>query len=99
MLSRRDKDILRLGEDLVSEVSAEEARGVQVDGSAEDGGEFVLHGEEREAGGGAGLELDEDVDVAVGAEVIAEHGAEESEAPDAVAAAEVGEGLARDGDT
>ena len=46
----------------------------------------------------AGSHFDEDIHVAVGAEVIAEDGAEEGELDDAVAAAEGGEGGFVDGD-
>src|SRR3712207_7412556 len=46
----------------------------------------------------AGLELDQHVHVAVGAEVVAQHRAEEGELADVVLPAELGDALAVDGD-
>jgi len=45
-----DIHVLRLGEHLVAEIAAQESLGVQVDVSAQQLGEFILHGEESEPG-------------------------------------------------
>src|SRR4051794_32038785 len=64
-----------VGGDLVAEVGAEVFGGAQLDRPAE--GVFELefhHGEVQQAGGVFGLELDQEVDVAVGPEVVAQGG-------------------------
>jgi hypothetical protein len=73
---------------VVSEVSAEAAGRVEVDRPPEQAGEFALQAGEGKAGGVAGLEFDENVDVAGGAEIAAGDGAEKGEPTHVVAAAE-----------
>lgn len=87
--------ILHLGgsENFVAEVGAEFVGGAQVHfPAAEERGEFPLHGgHSQEARAHAGLEFDEHVNIAGIGEPFGEHGAEEQEAADAVAAAEFGQ--------
>src|SRR5437660_7485875 len=77
----------RLGEDPIAEVAAQRTWRVQVHRSPQNLRELFREGDEGEAGHSSGLELDEDVDVAVGSEVGAEDGSEEGQAADAVATA------------
>jgi len=71
---------------------------VQVDLATHESRKFVLQGHQRESWNVARLEIDEDVDVAVRTEVVAENRAKESESPDMVAATEIGQSLAIDRD-
>ena len=59
--SCRDIQVLRFGQNFITKVVAEESDGVQVDFSAEQCAELVLHREEIEAGRVAVLEFDENV--------------------------------------
>jgi hypothetical protein len=86
-----DIQVFGFGEDLVSEVAAQEARGIEIDSAAKDGRKLILHGEERKAWSVSRLELHEDVHVAVGAEVGTQHRAEQGKAPDMMTPAEVGQ--------
>src|SRR2546428_78390 len=94
-------DILDLGlaHDAVPEVAAQGARRVQIDLAPEDCGELILDIDEREARDVTGLELDEYVDVAAWAEVVAEHGAEERQLADVMPLAELSDSPTVDGDS
>jgi hypothetical protein len=63
---------------------------VEVDLAIEQSREVGLVVDEGEARRMAGLVLDEDVEVAVGPEVVAQDGAEQGEAADVALAAEIG---------
>jgi hypothetical protein len=76
---------LALALDDGADAVVDEARGLQVDEPAEHFGQLDLHAAEVEEAGGGAVEFDQDVDVAVGREVVAEDGAEEGETRDAVA--------------
>ena len=71
---------------------------MEVDLTSDERRKFVLEVHQREPRNMPGLELDQDVDIAVRSEVIAKDRAKESESPDMVAAAEVSEALPIDGD-
>ena len=76
---------------------AEETLDAQVDAAADDLGRLNLQADHVEEGDpGLGRELDQYVHVAPRAEILAQHGAEEGEAPDGIAAAEVGDALVID---
>src|ERR1043165_1041185 len=92
--SRRGVQLLRLAKDLVPEVLAEEAGRVQVYLPAEQSGQFALHREEREAGRVAGLELDQNVDVAIRPKVLAQHRAEQRQTRDVAPATKLRECVA-----
>src|SRR5450756_237072 len=95
--SLRDILFLRILEDLVAEVAAELLGRAQIDAATEKLAELLLHARHREvADRGLGLELDQHVDVALGAEIVAKHRAEERQAPDAAAAAELADALVID---
>jgi hypothetical protein len=66
---------------------------VQVDLATHERRELVLQAHQRESWNVPRLELDEDVDVAVRAEVVPENRAKESESPDMMAATEIGQAL------
>jgi hypothetical protein len=77
------------GSDVVAEVGAEVFRCAQLDLAAEGVFEFQLNlGEVEQAGGVSGLELDQDADIAVRAEVRAKRRAVQGEAADAVSGSE-----------
>lgn len=78
-------------EHVVAEVPAEGRRRVEIDSSAKNLGQLVLDGDEAESRDVAGLELDENIDVAVRAVVISDCGAEESQAADVPARTQVGD--------
>ena len=79
----------RLAEDPVSEVRTERPRRAEVDVPPEERRELLPRlAELEEARSAVGLELDEDVDVAPGTEVVAENRPEERETPHPVATAE-----------
>src|SRR5450830_752894 len=81
-------------DDALTEEMAEAGRRVQIDLAPEELTEFALQIDElKEADARVGGELDEHVDVALGAEVVAQHGSEEGEATDAAAAAEARQAL------
>jgi len=84
--------------DLVPEVPAEVLVGSQLNLPApEEPGELELHGREAdESGGATGLELDQEVDVAIGPVLSPACRAEQRQAPNAVFPAEAGESLAID---
>src|SRR5437764_8552545 len=88
------------GLDVLPEVRAEVGRRPEVDRPCpEQFGEFEFHARQpQETGSLPGMELDEKIDVALGAECIPEGGAEQSEAPDPVAIAEGRQGLSVDVD-
>lgn len=68
----------------------------EIDLAAEDGFEFLLQAHEGEqAVADAGLELDQDVDIAVAPEIVAGDRAEKGKLLDAVAMAEVVENVSR----
>ena len=73
--SWRDIQVLCFGHNLVAEVGADEGGGVEVDGAAEEFGQFALEGKEAQANAGVRLEFDQDVEVAVGPEIVAQGGA------------------------
>ena len=71
------------------EVRAEVLGRSELDRSSEGVLEFELHlGQVQQAGGGSGVELDQEIDVTVRTEVVAQGRAEQCEASDAVAASE-----------
>lgn len=70
----------------------EESQRIEIHLPSEKCGEFALHGKEAQADMGVGLELNEDVQVAVGAEVIPEDGTEDLQPADVVPATEIGDG-------
>lgn len=78
-----------VGQDVVAEEAAQGSWRVQIDLAPEHRGQLVLQLEERESRSLPGLELDEDVDVALRPEVLAENGPEQRELADRVALAEV----------
>jgi len=63
--------------DGIADVLAERGRGVQVDTTAKQRRQLVLDGDERIARDVVRFELDEHVNVAVGAEIIAQHRSEQ----------------------
>jgi hypothetical protein len=72
------------GDDVLAEEMAEAGRRVQIDVTSDELAELALETDElEEADPGIGGKLDEYVDVALGAEVLAQDGAEEGEAADA----------------
>src|SRR5438128_1053354 len=75
---------LRLREHLPSEIRTEETRRIEVDPSAENLAQLVLHREERQARRVSWLEFDEDVDVALGPKLRSQDRSEESEPADVV---------------
>src|SRR5512136_241818 len=90
--------VLGLSHDAVAEVSAQRAGRVQVHAAPENGRELLLQVEEGKTRDVAGLELDQDVYVALRPEVVAQDGAEECQAPDMMAPAKVGDAILVDGD-
>jgi hypothetical protein len=85
--------------DLISEVRAEECRCVQVDLVIEEPGKLVLESDETESNALAWEELDEQVDIASGAELSPGRRTEDCQPTDTVAAAEPGQLGLIDGDT
>jgi hypothetical protein len=81
----------RLGLHAIPEVSAQELGRVQVHFSAHDFGKLPLHGEECQARHMAGLELDKNIHIAVGTEIVSQDGAEEGQPSDVVSPAEIGD--------
>src|SRR5215218_6194930 len=80
------------GGDLVTEVGAEVFGCTELDGSTEGFFEFQLHlSQVQQARRVLGPEFDQEVDVAAGAEVVAQGASVESEVADAVGAYERGE--------
>lgn len=78
--------------DLVAEVAAEVLVGSQLDWAPRVASKLQFHlGEVDETRNAARVELDEDVDIAGGAEVIAQHRAVQCEPADAMAGGEVGD--------
>lgn len=67
----RDIEFLRLGFCFGADGLTEEAGGVEVHFAAEEFGEFALEGEEMQAHPDMGLKLNQNVYIAVGAEVVA----------------------------
>ncbi len=70
--------------------SAEKSWCVEIDAPAENTGELIFEIEQFPPRGAAILELNQDVYIAVGPEVLSQDGAEEGEAADMVSPAEVG---------
>src|SRR5262245_30248198 len=91
-------DRLGLGQHSIAEVGTQEARSVEVHLPAEDLAELFLNGEKGEPRHVPWLELDQDVDVALGPEVLPQHRTEEGEPADVVLATEGGDGLPVDRD-
>ena len=80
--------------DLVAEVTAEIRTGSEVDVSAEELRQFEFdRSYAKESGQPIGEKVDEQIDVAVGAQLVAESRAVESELPDPVSGAECREGI------
>ena len=80
---------LRFGQNLVSEVVGEETRRVQIDLASELFAQLNLEASQtQQTHPSLGLELDEDIHVAVGSEVIAEDGPEEGQTAEVVGPAE-----------
>ena len=69
---------------------------MQVNPAAHEPREFVLEVDHGEARHVPGIELDENVDVTLWAEVVAENRAKEGESPDVVTTTKVGKALAID---
>ena len=93
----RDKLDLGGGHHLVTKVATEESLRTQVDAATDDLAELILHADHVEEGDrGQGRELHQYVHVALRTEVVAQHGAEEGEALDGIAAAELGDALVLD---
>jgi hypothetical protein len=80
---------LGFGKDLVSEVWAKALGRIQINVTAENPGQFLLHREERQAGDVARIEFHEHVHVAVLPEILSEHRAEQREPAYVMAAAEL----------
>jgi hypothetical protein len=95
-LSSGCKGDLGFGHHAPKVVRLEESGREEVDLPAEHPFEFLLHANEAKAGRLAFLELDEDVHIACGTEVVAYHRTEEVEVTNVVATAEVGERLSVD---
>ena len=93
--SWRDIDVLGLPENLITKISTEESRRVEINPSAQHFRQLDLHAEKRETGRFTLLELDQHVDVAVRAKVVAQHRAEQRQTPDMVALAQLGDRRAR----
>lgn len=74
---------------LVADVPPQPALRVQIHPAAEDRAQLLLLREERKAGDMVGLVLDQDIDVARRAEIVADDGTEEGELADVVPAAEL----------
>ena len=89
-----------VGGDLVAEVGAEVFGGAQFDGPPEGVFELELHHSQvQQAGGVFGLELNQEVDVAVGPKVVPQRGPEQCEAAYAVGTGERGEEAVVEGKT
>jgi hypothetical protein len=91
--SRSPFGILNLGasQDFVTDPAIEELGRDEIHTPAtKESRELVLQPNETESRNMPGLELHEHVDVAIGAEVVPQDGAEEGESPDVVAPAELG---------
>ena len=85
------------GEDLVAEMLREFSRRAKIDLTPEDHGEFVLHMSHiEEVRRAARLELDENINIALRCEIIAENAAEKRQPRDAVAMAETRDSVQRD---
>lgn len=82
--SRSDVERLCFRQHAAPEVRTQTLRGVQIDPSAKQQGKFLLHVEERETRGMAGLEFDQDIDIALGTEILTGHRAKEGQSPDVV---------------
>src|SRR5664279_1689032 len=82
------------GENPVAEIGTQGVRGLEVHPAAEHGLELLFHPDELEKVRCAlGLELDEHVNVALGAKVVAQHRAEERQPPHMMPPAEVRNGF------
>lgn len=84
-------DILNLGflKYLISEVSAEKTRGMQVNFPAKQLGEFVLHIEECETRLPAFLKIHQNINVTLRSEIIPQSGAENSQPLDMMPPAKI----------
>jgi hypothetical protein len=71
---------------------------VQVDATADQCRQLVLQIDEGKPRHMTVLEFHEDVDVAIGAEVVSQHGTEERKPPDVMPSAKIGDALAIDGE-
>src|SRR5215213_3478688 len=91
--------ILNLGfrQHLVSEIGAQETPGVEVHLPAKDLGKLCFHGKERQARHVTGLELHQDIDVALGPEVVPQDRTEEGQLADMATSTELLDLLAVDG--
>src|SRR5215469_9287082 len=93
VLSWRDILNLGLGKYSIAEVTAQEPRCVEIDGSAQDSRQLVLHREKFEAGSVSRLELHDHIHVAVRQKVFAQNRPEERELSNMIAPAEVANAL------
>jgi len=85
------------GDDLVAEMLREFTRRAKIDLMPEDRGEFVLHMSHiEEVRRAARLELDENINIALRREIVAENAAEKRQPRDAVALAEARDSVQRD---
>ncbi len=66
---------------------------MEIDPTSEDLGQVVLHPEELQPGRLAGLELHQDVDIALGPEILSKHRTEECQSLDPVTPAECRDGI------
>ena len=86
---------LRLRQYAFSEIPTEACGRIQVDPSTKQICQFILHGDEVEAGRATRLELDKHVYVGLGAEIVAQHRTEQRQPADVMATAELGNLLTR----
>src|SRR3954465_2963996 len=94
------RDILILGfpNDSIPEVATERSGCVQVDATANQCRQLVLQIDEGKPRHMTVLEFHEDVDIAIGAEVLSQHGTEKRKPPDVMPSAKIGDALAIDGE-
>lgn len=87
----------RIPKNRLADSRTDEPRRVEINPASEQIGQFPFDGEEGQPRRPPRLELDEEIDVAVGAEIVAQGGTEEREAADPVLASEGGDGFPVDG--
>jgi hypothetical protein len=78
---------LGISEDLVAEVAAQKSGRIEINSSAKNGRQFVLHSEEVQAGNVSGLEFHDHIYVAVRLKIIAQDRTEKREPADVMTAA------------
>src|SRR5213078_4312708 len=81
----------RLGKDFGLQPRAEESRRIQIHTPPQKFGKFILHAKKVQPRCLSRSKLDQHIDIAVGAKIVAQHRSEKRQAADMIAAAEAGQ--------